>query len=845
MPMLSRATWLLRAAVLVLITTPAVAIELAPDASDLELRETLAIHRVGEYGRAPVHTDAIEALIVAGTWKPPAAGDSITLPDGSTRTWEAVTAGEDGWITSPLLRGGYAYAAVESPVARVMLLEASGHSLVYVNGEPRAGDPYQTGYVRLPIQLRAGTNDFLFASGRGRLQARLHAPESTLLIDLADATLPDLIVGESVDVWGAVVVLNARPEPLSGAHLTAEHHSTQTWSPLPSIPAMSLRKVGFRIRGPALHEAGDVDLKLKLRPGEPADGPQPPEVAVKLAVRSPAEARQRTFVSAIDGSVQYYAVQPADPAADTDEPPALFLTLHGAGVEASGQARAYARKQWGHVVAPTNRRPYGFDWEDWGRLDALEVLDLATAALNVDPHRVYLVGHSMGGHGTWHVGLTHPDRFAAIGPSAGWVSFWSYSGAAQFEDDSPLHTILRRALNPSDTLRLVRNSRHFGVYILHGDQDDNVPVAQARIMREQLGGFHTDFAYYERPGAGHWWGNECVDWPPLFEYLRRHERPRHSDVRRLEFITANPATSATCYWATIEAQLRALDFSRIDLTADSDQRHISGTTENVARLSLALARPAAPDETDRSAPLEPGLPLTVILDDQELPNIPWPRDGQLRAEFVAGTWQVAVPPSAARKGPHRGGPFKQVFNNRVRLVYGTMGLPAENAWAYAKARYDAETLWYRGNSSVELVADTELNLLRGTDHNLVLYGNAVTNAAWSALFSESPVQIRTGAVHVGGRVLKADNLAVLAVYPRLGSDSALVGVIGGSGLTGMRLTDRLPYFLSGVAYPDWIVLGPEILSVGTRGIRATGFYDNNWQLDEDQSAWGESANHAP
>ena len=22
------------------------------------------------------------------------------------------------------------------------------------------------------------------------------------------------------------------------------------------------------------------------------------------------------------------------------------------------------------VVAPTNRRPFGFDWQDWGRLDA-------------------------------------------------------------------------------------------------------------------------------------------------------------------------------------------------------------------------------------------------------------------------------------------------------------------------------------------------------------------------------------------------------------------------------------------------------------------------------------------
>ena len=33
-----------------------------------------------------------------------------------------------------------------------------------------------------------------------------------------------------------------------------------------------------------------------------------------------------------------------------------------------------------------------------------------------------IFGHSMGGHGTWNIGVTFPDRFAAIGPSAGWIS---------------------------------------------------------------------------------------------------------------------------------------------------------------------------------------------------------------------------------------------------------------------------------------------------------------------------------------------------------------------------------------------------------------------------------------
>ena len=35
---------------------------------------------------------------------------------------------------------------------------------------------------------------------------------------------------------------------------------------------------------------------------------------------------------------------------------------------------------------------------------------------DVDPNRIYCVGYSMGGKGTWEWAMTHPDRFAAIIP---------------------------------------------------------------------------------------------------------------------------------------------------------------------------------------------------------------------------------------------------------------------------------------------------------------------------------------------------------------------------------------------------------------------------------------------
>src|SRR5262249_26010394 len=197
--------------------------------------------------------------------------------------------------------------------------------------------------------------------------------------------------------------------------------------------------------------------------------------------------------SGIDGSVQYYALNPARRPPGGTSLPAVFLTLHGASVEAIGQADAYSPKAWGHLVAPTNRRPYGFDWEDWGRLDALEVLDLARKQLGTDPQRTYLTGHSMGGHGVWQLGALFPDRFAAIGPSAGWISFASYAGGAPAAaSPSPMEELLGRAASPSDTLACVRNYAHHGVYILHGAADDNVPVAQAREMNRRLTEFHHD-----------------------------------------------------------------------------------------------------------------------------------------------------------------------------------------------------------------------------------------------------------------------------------------------------------------------------------------------------------------
>src|SRR5262249_31666556 len=152
----------------------------------------------------------------------------------------------------------------------------------------------------------------------------------------------------------------------------------------------------------------------------------------------------------------------------------------------------------------------------------------------------------------------------------------------------------QRAGNPGDTFSLSSNYLHHGVYILHGDADDNVPVREARSMRERLEKFHRDFTWHEQAGAGHWWdaspesGVDCVDWRPMFDFFARHRIPPNNALREINFVTANPAISARCHWLTIEAQQKPLELSAVSVRYDPGTGKFAGTTTNVAQLAFNL-----------------------------------------------------------------------------------------------------------------------------------------------------------------------------------------------------------------------------------------------------------------
>ena len=784
-----------------------------------EFKEGLSVSLLGKYGRDAEVKDEFLFQYAQNSFMIPKSGDLFGPSDLIDRPeWIELVANEKGWFSHKNLRGGYIVCVYNAKKSMNLILEANGQSEVYVNGEIRGGDVYGYGWIQHPVKVHRGENIFIFKGGRGRVKAKLTEPHASIFLSSRDVLMPDLLKGEAIDRLGAIRIVNCSSEKLEGYSIqTLIQGGESKTTEVPTITPYSTRKVPFLTAWNSNASEANSEIHFILLDPRGKEVFTLSENDLNPSVKDINSKHKETFVSDIDGSVQYYSVVP--PIDGYKDSLALFLSLHGASVEAVNQANAYSSKAWGTLVAATNRRPYGFDWEDWGRWDAQEVLKLAKDRYKPDPSKQYLTGHSMGGHGTWQVGVTLPGEWAAIAPSAGWYSFMSYAGKKNDENPDPVRQLIVRSTNPSATLKLSRNYLQYGIYILHGDKDDNVPVSQARFMREHLGKYHPDFAYYERPNAGHWWGNECVDWPLLFDFFKAHEQQSIDQIENLEFVTASPGVSSNSRHIHIIQQIEPLKISSLKYSLNIEDKAMEITSNNVSVLMIDFAE--FPDNQ----------PYQILVDGKEFKYTP----GQNTKQYYHKSdldWISGSEISSDQKGPHRNGLFKDAFRNNMLFVYATKGTKEENKWAYEKARYDAETFWYRGNGSIDLVADIEYARDKFEGRNVILYGHSEMNSAWDLVLSDCPISIKRGEMSVGEKEYEGEDLASYFVYPLSGSSKNSVGVIAGTGIEGLKSTTPNRYFVSGSGFPDFMLFSSSMFRDGAEGIFGAGYFDNDWKLEE-------------
>ena len=454
----------------------------------------------------------------------------------------------------------------------------------------------------------------------------------------------------------------------------------------------------------------------------------------------------------------------------------------------------------------------------------------------------------MGGHGTWHLAANDPDGFAAIAPSAGWRSFDTYGG----RPEGALRELWHAADAASDTEALIGNLVQVPTYILHGDADKNVPASEARAMEALLREAGAEPRAHYEEGKGHWWdagvgpGTDCLAWPGFFELFRSSEIPEAPT--EIEFTTVDPAVDSRHYWIEV---LRPLVYGRpseIHGRLDPESGVVELGLDNVEQLILhppSRVRSVVIEEDDfewkSSDPAGTREPLLLDAGASGL------RSTSTQSFVLEWTATKGIEPHLRRhKSPEFSGPLKRGFDRGFAFVVPTGGDEEENRASLERARYEAAVWVYRANGHAPLVRDTELlghpDAYRG--RSLVLFGNADVNQAWKTVFGgEVPIRVRRGSVRLGeqekwnsegewtGGEWEGEDLSALFLYPRQDDPGSLAVGLGSTGASAETVATTFATFVSGVGYPDFAVVGGDVLTKGDEGVRAAGWLDAYWRAN--------------
>jgi poly(3-hydroxybutyrate) depolymerase len=208
----------------------------------------------------------------------------------------------------------------------------------------------------------------------------------------------------------------------------------------------------------------------------------------------------------------------------------LIISLHGLGIGPGFMCRGKAldlAEEGGYILAA----PMGYNTGGWygspvmqgrggrGRggapatpppanlaelseKDVLNVLAVMRKEFNVDENRTYLMGHSMGGAGTYFLGSKHAKEWAALAPIA----------PAAFLMNNDRATILQG----------IRDAK-VPMLVTTGDADEAVPVTNTRMWAETMKGLGMSYEYKEYPGVTHGPIIEAA-MPDIFAFFGKHTR---------------------------------------------------------------------------------------------------------------------------------------------------------------------------------------------------------------------------------------------------------------------------------------------------------------------------------
>ncbi|HEY2785971.1 MAG TPA: alpha/beta hydrolase [Fimbriiglobus sp.] len=195
----------------------------------------------------------------------------------------------------------------------------------------------------------------------------------------------------------------------------------------------------------------------------------------------------------------------------------LMIALHGLGGSPQNIIRYRGltdlAEKHGYIVAA----PMGYNSRGWygsralvkgssddpknlaelSEKDVMNVLGIVRKNYSIDPDRIYLMGHSMGGGGTFYLGIKYPEIWAGLAPIAPAI------GPRPISD--------------------VEKIKNIPVVLVQGDKDLLVPVAGARNWAEQMKKLDMTYEYLEIKDGNHI-NVAASNLPKIFEFFDKHKR---------------------------------------------------------------------------------------------------------------------------------------------------------------------------------------------------------------------------------------------------------------------------------------------------------------------------------
>lgn len=473
----------------------------------------------------------------------------------------------------------------------------------------------------------------------------------------------------------------------------------------------------------------------------------------------------------------------------------------------SDEVGAIAERNGAILVLPYGRR--NTDFQGVGEVDVLAVVEQMRQRFRIDAARIHLSGVSMGGMGTWTIGLRNPGMFASLTPISGQTDMFRWWGW----DPARMTPFKRFLVEWDNAEEMAPNARGQSIFLQHGEMDHLIPVIESRSMVARLQALDIPIGYCEFPGESHYiyWDTPCYEnaWGFAREQVL-NPAPAHVSFRCFS-LSYNRA-----FWLTVDRLKRWGTPAQVDARVSEDGTRLDLTCENVAALTIDLrmcpvaAAPGAYQVTVN------GSARSVTPDEERRLQIeiePPPGDGMAKRRGLCG-------------------PAEDVFNSRFVVVQGTGGSAEENTVLAQQVGLWAEEWDAFADGQPTVRTDTELTEDEARGANLVLFGTPQTNSVLARIAERLPVEIGDHRYTVLGRTFEGPNLGLVLCYPNPEQPDRYVLIYAGE-LYGRRLSSNHKHDM----LPDFLIFdATRFTTADTEANVFGGWFDVDW-LPKPDLAW--------